>query len=117
MDKREQGQWAEHEACVYLRRRGMRLITSNYSCRHGEIDLVMKDKDYTVFVEVRYRRNRDFGGGLASVDFRKQRKLVATAQHYLQRNTDSVNARFDVVAVDANRNIDWVSDAFEAECQ
>ena len=90
------------------------MVDKNYRCRHGEIDLIMHDGDSLVFVEVRYRRSESFGGALASVDAHKQRKLISTAAHYLQAKGQRCAARFDVVAVGANRQIDWVPNAFDA---
>ena len=95
------------------------LVTRNYRCRRGEIDLVMRDTDTLVFVEVRRRTSRVFGGGLDSVDARKRARLVATAEHYLmvQRVGDERACRFDVVAIDGpfpRATIEWVRGAFDA---
>ncbi len=111
------GQAAETQACHYLSERGLRLVTRNYRCRHGEIDLVMRDGSTVVFVEVRYRANRNFAGGAETVDRRKQSKLVATAMHYLQSHPDAAArpARFDVVAIASDRgedHVQWISNAF-----
>ena len=83
MSTRELGARAEAVARVHLQRHGLALLQSNYSCRWGEIDLIMRHADAIVFVEVRYRSHSQFGGGLASIDQRKQRKLVRTARHFL----------------------------------
>ena len=90
---------AERLACQFLIERGYRHIQSNYRCRYGEIDLIMEDNDYLVFVEVRYRHSGRYGGAIASIDHRKQAKLRATAEHYLQRSRVASNrpCRFDVV--------------------
>ena len=85
----------------------------------GELDLVMRDGNAVVFVEVRYRRGNDFGGSAHSVDAAKQRKLVLAAQCFLGEHREFANApcRFDVVAVegaaDAPR-IEWIRNAFDA---
>ena len=94
------------------------LVSRNYRCRRGEIDLVMRDADTLVFVEVRRRTNRTFGGGVDSVDLRKRARLVAAAEYYLMANRagDDPPCRFDVVAIDgpARRvTINWVRDAFD----
>ncbi|HEV59188.1 MAG TPA: YraN family protein, partial [Phycisphaerales bacterium] len=89
-------------------------ITANYRCRRGEIDLVMRDGATLVFVEVRLRRNPRYGGAAASIDYRKQQKLVATAQHYLLAHPHDGPARFDVVAMAGGSSIDWIRNAFEA---
>lgn len=95
------------------------LVTRNYRCRRGEIDLVMRDTDTLVFVEVRRRTNRTFGGGLESIDARKRARLVAAADHYLTTKRIGVEppCRFDVVAIDGpypRIRIEWVRDAFDA---
>ena len=114
----EIGNDAEGHAEQFLSRRGLRLVTRNYRCRRGEIDIVMRDSDTLVFVEVRRRTGGTFGGGLESVDARKQTRLVAAAEHYLTMKHvgDERPCRFDVVAIDGpfpNVTIEWVRDAFE----
>ena len=124
---REKGQAAESWAQTYLEKKGLRLIEQNYQCRHGDIDLVMKDNDTVVFVEVRFRRSNRYGSGIESVDFRKQAKLVACAKHYLQKHgtTDKQKCRFDVLALGADlasgnttnetaQQVQWIPNAFEA---
>lgn len=101
-----------------LVRRGLTLLARNYRCRRGEIDLVMRDADTLVFVEVRRRSSRAFGGALDSVDARKRARLVAAAEHFLmtRRIGDDRPCRFDVVAIDGrppHTAIEWLRDAFE----
>lgn len=113
------GHDAEGLAERFLSRQGLTLVTRNYRCRRGEIDLVMRDTDTLVFVEVRRRTSRAFGGGLDSVDARKRARLVATAEHYLmmKRIGDERPCRFDVVAIDGpspHATIQWVRGAFDA---
>jgi len=112
------GQAAEATACRYLLDHGLELIDRNYRCRHGEIDLIMRDGSYLVFVEVRYRSNRCFAGGAETVDRRKQSKLAATAMQYLQSHPVAAAgpARFDVVAIDGQPGKDglqWLRNAFD----
>jgi len=116
----EQGQLAEQQASEYLTRQGLKLITRNYRCRSGEIDLVMQGRDTLVFVEVRFRSDSSFGGAAASVDRRKQQKLLIAAQHYLQKHhAFNRPCRFDVVAVlpgrDGMLTFDWIKNAFELD--
>lgn len=94
------GAQAEHLARTHLEQQGLTFITSNFSCRYGEVDLIMRDGSIIVFVEVRYRQRQDYGGALESVDFRKQQKLIRTATFYLQQlgQLDTF-ARIDVVAI------------------
>lgn len=116
----EVGQEAEQKASEYLQRYGLKPLASNYRCRYGEIDLIMHSHDSLVFVEVRFRRHSRYGGAAASVDRRKQQRLLATAQHYLQRcKANDLPCRFDVVAVlpglDGNLSFDWIKNAFELD--
>ena len=113
------GQQAEDFAYQYLKAQGLSLVERNYCSPRGEIDLIMKDDSTTVFIEVRYRRNNQFGSGAESVDQRKQQKLLATAAHYLQKNPKAARGacRFDVISLTANngeQQLDWIPDAFQA---
>jgi putative endonuclease len=116
----EQGQRIESAAADYLRRQGLVLVERNYYCRSGELDLVMRQGDELVFVEVRYRKHARFGGAAASVDRRKQQKLLRAAQHYLQqRQAGNRPCRFDVVAVSPHGSnglsFDWIQNAIELD--
>jgi putative endonuclease len=117
------GRAAEDCACRYLQQRGLKLLERNYHCRLGEIDLIMHDAGTTVFVEVRYRKSAKFGSGAESIDARKQRKLFASATHYLQKNKQAANqpCRFDVISLTPGalhgnnpNDIQWISNAFDA---
>lgn len=109
------GHSAEQHARRYLEDRGLRTRASNYRCRWGEIDLVMDHDDTVVFVEVRYRRSRDYGGAVASVDRRKQQRVIRAAAHYLARHGLTGHAaRFDVVAMVADEPCEWIAGAFDA---
>ncbi|MFQ5469768.1 MAG: YraN family protein [Gammaproteobacteria bacterium] len=111
------GKSAEEFAHRYLTKKGLELITSNYRCRHGEIDLVMRDHDTLTFIEVRLRNSTRFGGSSESVTSNKQKKLIKTAQHYLQHNNTYTMypTRFDVIAIQSDtRTLDWIKDAFQA---
>jgi len=117
MSAGSRGQAAETLACRHLRAAGLVLVERNYRCRRGEIDLVMREADTLVFVEVRYRRQTSHGSAVESVDWRKQSKLSACALHYLQNRTQftRLNCRFDVLAVNGNDGtIDWIRNAFQA---
>jgi putative endonuclease len=109
------GHRAERIAAAYLQDQGLAVIESRYRCRWGEIDLILRDRDTLVFAEVRLRRSRTFGGAAASVDRRKQERLIATARHYLAGKREAA-CRFDVVLlerIDPPR-IEWIRDAFSA---
>jgi putative endonuclease len=110
------GKQYEDLACEHLCQQGLKLLTRNYHCRRGEIDLVMRDKDSLVFVEVRYRRQAHYGSASESVDWHKQQRLIATAEHYLlQEARTQPAARFDVVAISgagADLELKWIPNAF-----
>ena len=107
------GKDAENTAAHFLSKQQLKLITRNYLCRSGEIDLIMRDDDTLAFIEVRMRSHAQFGGALASVDRRKQSRLVRAAQHYLIKHPWNGPCRFDVIAVN-KKNCDWIKNAFEA---
>lgn len=114
------GNHAEQAALDYLKRRGLKLVTRNYACRSGEIDLIMRDAGTLVFVEVRFRRSRDHASGAESVTRSKIRKLLRTAEVYLHTHQPSPDqsCRFDVVSVSMdpeNYSIDWITEAFTTE--
>jgi putative endonuclease len=109
------GSEKEQVACRYLEGRGLRLVARNYRCRHGEIDLVMRDGDTLVFVEVRFRCSTRFGGAASSVDGHKQQRLTAAAGHYLQGHPCPLACRFDVLAMGPGDLINWIKDAFSVE--
>ena len=109
---RLKGKKAEDVACSFLQKNGLKLIERNYHCRYGEIDIIMKDDDTIVFIEVRYRKTINYGGAEASVDKNKQQKLVFTANHYIQKYSVSQPMRFDVVAIYPNESPYWITDAF-----
>jgi len=115
----DSGRSAEQRALVYLQAQGLRLLERNYRCRAGEIDLVMRDKEQLVMVEVRYRRVTSYTAAAASVDQRKQRRLIKAARHYLASHPQYANEpiRFDVVAFDGSAtdpDIEWLRNAFDA---
>ena len=113
------GHWAEDQALAYLQAQGLRLLSRNFRCRLGEIDLVMADGREIVFVEVRFRRTATFGEGFETVTPAKQRKLLGAARAYIARHAfDNTPCRFDVVSV-SQRNcapdLLWLKDAFDQD--
>lgn len=110
------GAQAERWAADYLLHRHLTLVTQNYRSRFGEIDLIMQDDVTLVFIEVRLRRNADFGGAAASIDSHKRQRLIRTAQHYLAGLARTPPCRFDVVLMDdaEGRNVQWLKNAFDA---
>ncbi len=108
------GDHQERQARSHLEREGLRFVASNVRCKRGELDLVMRDGDTLVFIEVRYRASARFGGAAASVDPRKQTRLITAAAHYLQRHPTELPCRFDVIAIDGTGAIQWIRHAFAA---
>lgn len=116
----DRGQRAEQEAASLLRGQGLRIIDTNYRCRFGEIDIVARSETHLIFVEVRYRNTAHYGGGAASVDFRKQRKLILAARHFLsQGRFNELPCRFDVIEASQGSadklQLNWISNAFQPE--
>ena len=92
------GRMGEDRACLYLEEKGMTLVTRNFRCKHGEIDLIMKDG--SVFVEVKTRRSRLYGEPIEAVTVYKQRHIRYTAEVFLlARHLRDIRIRFDVVEV------------------
>jgi len=110
------GAQAESWAAHHLQQKGLKLIAQNYRGRFGEIDLIMQDGDVLVFVEVRLRSNADFGGAAASVDARKQQRIIRTAHQYLASLARMPPCRFDVMLMDDvhGMNAQWLKNAFDA---
>ena len=114
------GDDAERIAESFLIRRGLALVARNYRCRYGEIDLIMRQAETLVFVEVKLRKTNsgkvDFGGALASITPSKQVKLIATAQHYLAGMKQLPPCRFDAVLLNSLNvdDVEWLTNAFEA---
>ena len=109
------GELQELEALKLLQRAGLELLSRNFRTRSGEIDLIMKDKDTLVFVEVRYRKSIHYGDGADTVTRQKQQRLTKAAQAYLQQHHYQGPCRFDVVALSSQHSPDWIKNAFEAE--
>lgn len=111
------GKLAEELAARFLEKQGLPVVARNFRCRGGEIDLVCRDAKVLVFVEVRLRRNADFGGAAASITSSKQRRIILAAQHYLAAHAKAdSDCRFDCILLDASteNNIEWICDAFAA---
>lgn len=117
-NRQHDGITAECLAQAQLEAAGLRLLKRNFRARTGEIDLVMRERDLIVFVEVRYRRHHRFGSPLETVDARKQRKLVNTACLFMQKYDPSgrMRYRFDVIGISGELHatpvVQWVPAAF-----
>ncbi|HWJ33984.1 MAG TPA: YraN family protein [Steroidobacteraceae bacterium] len=116
----QRGAAAEALAAEYLHTQGLSVIARNVRCKAGELDLVCLDGEVLVIVEVRQRGRADFGGALASVTWRKRRKLIRATQFQWQRQPEwrARALRFDVLALqgqpDGTHEITWIKDAFRA---
>ena len=114
----EKGREAEAQAARHLERQGLKVLTRNYRCRGGEIDLICREGKTLVFAEVRLRRRGDFGGAGASITARKQQRIILAAQHYLAtKNAATCDCRFDCLLLNRldERCIEWIRDAFSAD--
>ena len=111
-----QGTAAEDLALRYLEARGLTLVTRNFRCHTGELDLIMRDGEQLVFVEVRSRRHTRYGTPAESVTRTKQQRLLRAAAFYLQRQRLNPPCRFDVVAIlqaESEPQVEWIRDAFQ----
>ena len=117
MSTKQVGDAGEDSALDYLRAQGLKLAARNYRTPGrggGEIDLILRDADGTlVFVEVRTRADPAFGGAAASIGWRKQRRIVFAARHYLMRYAAPPPCRFDVISMEGG-SIEWMRAAFDA---
>lgn len=111
--KQVEGEAGEDSALQYLQQQGLTLVERNFRCKGGEIDLIMQDHNALVFVEVRKRADRRYGGAAASVTARKQARLVIAAQTFLQRYRTPPACRFDVVAIDGAA-MNWLKNVIDA---
>ena len=93
------GAWGEAVAAEYLRKKRYEIVAAGYRCRFGEIDLIVKDRKYLVFVEVKLRKSSEFARAMEHVDQRKQDKIRITASFYLAENPTNLPCRFDVIEI------------------
>ncbi len=113
------GRFGEAAAAEYLRKHGYEIVGMNYQTRMGEIDIIARNRKYLCFVEVKLRKNADFGTAREFVTAAKQRKLILAAESYLLLNPDRRQPRFDVVEVYAPQgaegtlSINHIEDAFQ----
>jgi len=111
------GALAEQTACDFLLKNGLQLIARNYNCKMGEIDLIFRDSQHVVFVEVRSRSSTRYGSALESITYSKQRRIIRAAQLFLleKKWTERYPCRFDVITLQleqAQPHIEWIKDAF-----
>ena len=113
------GAWGEALAAQYLRKKRYKLVACGYHCRFGEIDLIVQNRKYLVFVEVKLRKTADFAAAREYVDQNKQDRLRTTAAMYLSQNPTKLQPRFDIIEIYApdgtltkNPEITHLEDAF-----
>lgn len=99
------GAWGEALAAEFLRKKHYRLLATGYRCRYGEIDLIVCDRTYLVFVEVKLRKSNSFAQAREFVDYRKQNRIKTTASVYLSQNATALQPRFDVIEIYAPEGI------------
>ena len=107
------GSDAENLAAAFLQRAGLKIVARNYRCRFGEIDLIARDGNTLVFVEVRMRSSDRYGGAAASITATKRAKLLRAARHYIANAAQPPACRFDALLVNGKeRTIEWLKNAF-----
>jgi len=107
------GEAAEQLAATFLQNQGLKIMLRNYRCRFGEIDLIARDGQTLVFVEVRSRNTERFGGAAASITRAKRSKLLRSARFYLAQSRSAPPCRFDAVLIRGNPPVvEWVRNAF-----
>lgn len=114
------GYQAEDLAKQFLQTKGLILVKAQFRCKMGEIDLIMKNKDEVVFIEVRYRESSHFATPIETITRTKRQKLIRTALYFQQRYpwTDQFSSRFDVISISGNQlnpKITWIPNAFGVE--
>ena len=114
INKRETGNSFEKLAGKYLEEKGLTIIEYNFYCKIGEIDIVARDGNYLVFVEVKYRRNNKLGSAVGAVTPANMRKICKTADYYMltHRFKGDTPVRFDVVAIE-NGHLTHLKNAFD----
>ena len=110
--RQEQGRLWEERVLAHMVRHGLKLVECNFRCACGEIDLILRDGDAFVFVEVRQRASKAHGGAAASIGRAKKRRIINAAQVYLQRLPRLPPCRIDVVAIDGDA-LNWIRDAIQ----
>lgn len=119
-DRNQKGQLAENIAGNYLKQQGLTTVKSNFFSRRGEIDLIMRDNEYLVFIEVRYRKQSNYGHPLETITYSKQQKILKTIQYFLLKHPqlNSLPCRIDAVAISGadgrtGEKIEWIKNAIE----
>lgn len=119
-DHNQKGQQAEVIALNFLQKKGLIKLQTNFSCKYGEIDLIMHDNEFLVFIEVRYRKQTQFGHPLETINFVKQKKIIKTIQYFLVKHPKygHLPCRIDAVTLNSQaqsgeEQIDWIKNAIQ----
>ncbi len=115
INKRKIGDLGEAEAAAFLKKSGYKIIEKKYYSRFGEIDIIARDGEYYVFIEVKQRKSAAFGGAAAAISPAKIKRITMTAQLYLQQKSIDGAVRFDVVLIEgcgSQKNIEVIKNAF-----
>lgn len=114
MNKKEIGAKYEALAAEFLEAKGYEILEKNFRCRQGEIDLIVCDGKYLVFVEVKYRSSSQYGSAVTAVSYKKQQTISCVAAFYLLKNrlSEDTPCRFDVIAIDGDE-VKHYENAFE----
>ncbi len=118
-DHNKKGQCAEDIALEYLQQQGLTPLERNFSCKLGEIDLIMRDHEFLIFIEVRYRKNTQFGHPLETINISKQHKIIKTSHYFLATHPklSYLPCRIDAIAIHSEHNndsIEWIKNAIQA---
>lgn len=115
----DRGRQTERACRDYLSSQGLQPVEQNYRTRSGEIDLIMRDGNTLVFVEVRYRKNGLFGSAIESVDYNKQGRILRTVSQYCQQHNIDQAIRIDIVGMSTDRDgryhFEWIQNALQAD--
>ncbi|MCD6129539.1 MAG: YraN family protein [Deltaproteobacteria bacterium] len=114
-DNRKWGKEVEKKAASFLKKNGLKIVTCNFYTCFGEIDIIAKDKEEWIFVEVKGRKNEDFGLPQEAVNQKKQKKIKNVALLFLQKmrlNTENTAMRFDIISFLENEGINWIKNAY-----
>ena len=106
MEKKQLGRWGEQAAADHLKKKGYTIVSMNYSCRFGEIDLIAQNSRYIVFTEVKLRQDNGFAAAREFVTRRKQERIIATASMWLADNPTELQPRFDVIEIYAPQGVE-----------
>ncbi|MCD6133147.1 MAG: YraN family protein [Deltaproteobacteria bacterium] len=114
-DNRNWGKEVEKKAVSFLKKNGLKIVTCNFYTRCGEIDIIAKDGEEWVFVEVKGRKNKKFGLPQEAVSRKKQKKIKDVVLLFLQKmhlNIENTPVRFDVISFLENEGIEWIKNAY-----